>query len=110
MLISTPKSLASFHLSFKVFVLLEEKEVEYLECQCFSQTEMDKRSFVTKDETSGKTLTSNSRTARLGTRSFQSMVQKHSDFRRNMDGIEREERVRFQRLDQLCNHGSSTNP
>lgn len=30
----------------------------------------------------------------------------HSDFRRNMDGIEREERVRFQR----CNHGSSTNP
>ncbi|KAJ0090921.1 hypothetical protein Patl1_14458 [Pistacia atlantica] len=85
-----------------VFVLLEEKEVEYLECQCFSQTEMDKRSFVTKDETSGKTLTSNSRTARLGTRSFQSMVQKHSDFRRNMDGIEREERVRFQRLDQLC--------
>lgn len=34
----------------------------------------------------------------------------HSDFRRNMDGIEREERVRFQRLDPLCNHGSSTNP
>lgn len=31
---------------------------------------MDERSFVTKDETSGKTRTSNSRTARLGTRSF----------------------------------------
>lgn len=30
----------------------------------------------------------------------------HSDFRRDMDGIEREERVRFQRLGQLCNHGS----
>lgn len=42
-----------------------------LECQCFSQTEMDERSFVTKDETSGKTLTSNSRTARLGTRSVE---------------------------------------
>lgn len=38
----------------------EEKEVEYLECQCFSQTKMDERSFVTKDETSGKTLTSTS--------------------------------------------------
>lgn len=42
---------------------------------------MDERSFVTKDETSGKSLTSNSRTARLGTRSFQFMVQNHSDFR-----------------------------
>lgn len=42
---------------------------------------MDKRSFVTKDETRGKTLTSNSRTARLGTRSFQSMVQNNSYFR-----------------------------
>lgn len=37
--------------------------------------------FVTKDETSGKTLTSKSRTARLGTRSFQSMVQNQNDFR-----------------------------
>ena len=42
---------------------------------------MDERSFVTKDETSGKTLTSNSRTARLGTRSFQFMVKNHSYFR-----------------------------
>lgn len=28
---------------------------------------------------------------------------------RDIDGIEREERVRFHRLDQLCNHGSNTN-
>ena len=44
---------------------------------------MDERTFVTKDETSGKTLTSNSRTARLLLQSFhfQSMVQNHSYFR-----------------------------
>lgn len=41
--------------------------------------EMDERSFVTKDETSGKSLTSNSRTARLD--KLQLMVQNPSDFR-----------------------------